>query len=100
LGSAQTCADTAGRLPLRVTAALAAHVGLYHGYVNGSGMGPSGFAGMALVGLVCAVFVAVALAAAFGGRLRAEWGRIAVRVAGSWIAAGGLLLLGWAARGG
>ena len=39
------------RLSLRVTAALAAHVGLYHGYVNGSGMGPSGFAGMALVGL-------------------------------------------------
>jgi len=63
-------------------------------------MGPSGFAGMALVGLVCAVFVVVARAAAFVVRLRAEWGRIAVRVAGSWIPASGLLLLSWAARGG
>jgi hypothetical protein len=32
--------------------------------------------------------------------LRADWSRIAVRVAGSWIAASGLLLLGWAARRG
>lgn len=88
------------RLSLRMIAALAVLVGLYHGYLNGSGMGPSVFAGMVLVGLVCAVFVVVALAAAFVVRLRAEWGRIAVRVAGSWIAASGLLLLGWAARGG
>jgi hypothetical protein len=28
------------------------------------------------------------------------WGRIVVRVAGSWIAATGLLMLGWAVRGG
>ena len=88
------------RLSLRVTAALAALVGLSHGYVNGSGMGPSMFAGMVVVGLVGAVFVVSALTAAFVVRLRAEWGRIAVRVAGSWIAACGLLLLGWAARSG
>lgn len=88
------------KLSLRATAALVALVGLCHGYVNGSGMGSSGFAGVALVGLVGAVFVVVALAAAFVVRLRADWGRIAVRVAGSWIAASGLLLLGWAARGG
>ena len=86
------------KLSLRVTAALAALVGLYHGYVNGSGMGSSVFAGMVLVGLIGGVFVLVALAAALVVRLRAEWGRIAVRVAGSWIAASGLLLLGWAAR--
>jgi len=42
----------------------------------------------------------VAVAAAFVVRLRAGWARIAVRVAGSWIAACGLLLLGWAARSG
>ena len=86
------------RLSLHVTAALAALVGLYHGYLNGSGMGPSVFAGVVLVGLVGAVFVVVALAAAFVVRLQAEWSRIAVRVTGSWIAASGLLLLGWAAR--
>jgi hypothetical protein len=32
--------------------------------------------------------------------LRPPWARIAVRVAGSWIVATGLLLLGWAARRG
>jgi hypothetical protein len=30
--------------------------------------------------------------------IRAPWGRIAVRVAGSWIVAIGLLLLGWTLR--
>jgi hypothetical protein len=33
-------------------------------------------------------------------QLRASWARIAVRVAGSWIAASGLLMLGWAVRQG
>jgi hypothetical protein len=32
--------------------------------------------------------------------LKAKWTRIAVRVAGSWIAAMGILLLGWAVKGG
>ena len=40
----------------------------------------------------------VALAAALVVALRAPWGRIAVRVAGSWIVAIGLLLLGWSFR--
>jgi urease accessory protein len=51
-----------------------------------------------LLGLMFAVFVLIALAAAFAVRLRAHWTRIAVRVAGSWIAASGLLMLGWAVR--
>jgi hydrogenase/urease accessory protein HupE len=86
------------KLPLRVTTALAALLGLYHGYLNGTGMGLFETAAVALLGLVFAVFVLVALAAAFVVRLRAEWARIAVRVAGSWIAASGLLMLGWAVR--
>jgi hypothetical protein len=32
-------------------------------------------------------------------QLRAHWARIAVRVAGSWIADSGLLMLGWSFRG-
>src|SRR5262245_34267664 len=88
------------KLSVRATTALAALVGLYHGCGNGSGMGQSTFAAAALMGMVCAVFVLVALGAAFVVQLRAEWARIAVRVAGSWIAASGLLLLGWAVRGG
>jgi hydrogenase/urease accessory protein HupE len=86
------------KLSLRVTTALAALLGLYHGYLNGTGMGLFETAAVALLGLVFAVFVLVALAAALVVRLRAEWARIAVRVAGSWIAASGLLLLGWAVR--
>jgi urease accessory protein len=91
---------TDAKLPLRATTALAACVGLYHGYLNAAGMGPAPSAAVAFVGLDFAVFALVALAAAFVVRLRADWTRIAVRVAGSWIAACGLLLLGWAARGG
>ena len=86
------------KLSLRVTTALAAFLGLYHGYLNGTGMGLFETAAVVLLGLIFAVFVLVALAAAFVVRLRADWARIAVRVAGSWIAASGLLMLGWAVR--
>jgi hydrogenase/urease accessory protein HupE len=86
------------KLSVRVTTAIASLLGLYHGYLNGTGMGTSTDAAVALLGLVFAVFVMVALTAAFVIRLRAEWARIAVRVAGSWIAATGLLMLGWAVR--
>lgn len=86
------------KLPLPMTTVLAALLGLYHGYLNGTGMGQPGAAAVALLGLACAVAVLVTLAAAVVVQLRANWARIAVRVAGSWIAASGLLLLGWAAR--
>jgi len=87
-------------LPLRVTTGLAALLGLVHGYLNGTGMGGSVSAVLAVLGLVAAVFMLSVLAAAFIVQLRARWARIAVRVLGSWIAASGLLLLGWAVRGG
>jgi hydrogenase/urease accessory protein HupE len=77
---------------------LAALLGLQRGYLNGAGMGAPAAALVTLLGLDFAVFVLVALAAAFVVRLRAEWARIAVRVAGSWIAACGILMLGWAMR--
>jgi urease accessory protein len=47
---------------------------------------------------VSALFVTTALAAALVVALSAPWARIVVRVAGSWIAAAGLLLLGWSLR--
>jgi hypothetical protein len=46
-----------------------------------------------------AVFVLVALVAALVVSLRAQWVRVTVRVAGSWIKAIGLLMLGWTYRG-
>jgi hydrogenase/urease accessory protein HupE len=86
------------KVSLRLATALAALLGLYHGYLNGVGMGQFDTAAVAILGLVFAVFVLIALAAAVVVRLRSEWARIAVRVAGSWIAASGLLMLGWAVR--
>ena len=86
------------RLSLRAVTALAALLGLYHGYFNGAGLGQFTTAAVALVGLSFAVFAIVALAAAFAVPLRAQWSRIAVRVAGSWIAASGLLVVAWAVR--
>ena len=88
------------KLSLRVMTGLAALLGIYHGYLNGSGMGQPGTGAVALVGLIFALFVLIALAAAFVVRLRAQWARIGVRVAGSWIVASGLLMLGWAFRTG
>jgi urease accessory protein len=88
------------RLSMRTVTTLAALVGLFHGYLNGAGMGRPGVGAVALLGLVFAVFVLVALAAALVVQLRWPWTRIAVRVVGSWIAASGLLMVGWAVRRG
>jgi urease accessory protein len=86
------------KLSLRVTTVLAALLGFYHGYLNGAGLGLNFASAAVLLGLICAVFVLIALASAFVVQLHAAWARIAVRVAGSWIFASGLLLVGWAAR--
>lgn len=86
------------KLSLGGTTALALLLGLSHGYLNGRGMGQLGLAVPAFLGLASVVFVLVALAASIVIPLRAHWARIAVRVAGSWIAASGLLMLGWAIR--
>jgi hypothetical protein len=61
-------------------------------------MGQPGVGAVALPGLVFAVFVLVALMVSFVVSLRWPWTRIAVRVAGSWIVACGLLMLGWTVR--
>jgi hydrogenase/urease accessory protein HupE len=87
------------KLSPRALAMLAVVLGLGHGYLNGSGLDRSGQAFIATLGLSSAVFVTTALASAFVVGLRAHWARIAVRVAGSWVAASGLLMLGWAMRG-
>jgi hydrogenase/urease accessory protein HupE len=88
------------RLPLGATTLLAASLGLAHGYSNGAALAPPGPAAAGLLGVVAAAFVFLALATSFVAPIRAMWARVIVRVAGSWIAASGLLLLGWAARPG
>jgi hypothetical protein len=49
------------KLSLRATTMLAVIVGLFHGYLNGSGMGRPEHGGLALLGLIFAVFVFVAV---------------------------------------
>jgi urease accessory protein len=88
------------QLSVRAMTMLAGLLGLVHGWMNGAGV-PWSFSLIgAYAGLVGGVFVVVALVSAFVIRLQPPWTRIAVRVAGSWIVATGLLLLGWAARRG
>jgi hydrogenase/urease accessory protein HupE len=88
------------RLPLSATTILAALLGLGHGYLNGSALAQPGLGAVGLLGIVAAVFALVALAVSFAVRLRAAWASVVVRVAGSWIAAIGLLLIGWGLRSG
>ena len=88
------------QVSLRAMTVLAGVLGLVHGWMNGAGVPWSLSLVGAYAGLVAGIFVVVALVSAFVIKLRPPWTRIAVRVAGSWIVATGLLLLGWAARRG
>jgi hydrogenase/urease accessory protein HupE len=86
-------------LPMPILVAIATLVGVAHGALDGLGIAQARREPVALAGIVGAVTVAATLTAAFVATLRAEWLRVAVRVAGSWVAAIGLLLLGWSLRG-
>jgi hydrogenase/urease accessory protein HupE len=86
------------RLRLEWVSGLALALGLLHGYFNGAAMSQAKLGALGLLGIVSTLFVVVALGAAFVVALRAPWARIAVRVAGSWIVAIGLLMLGWSFR--
>ena len=88
------------RLSPRVVTVLAVVVGVVHGWLNGAGIAESQREWLGLVGIASTVFLLVALSSAFVVSLRAAWTRIAVRVAGSWVAAIGLLMLGWSLRTG
>jgi len=87
------------RLSPRFVTEVAVAVGTVHGWSNGAGIAASQRELLGLVGIASVVFVLVALASAFVVSRRAAWTRIAVRVAGSWVAAIGLLMLGWNLRG-
>ncbi|HXW07801.1 MAG TPA: HupE/UreJ family protein [Vicinamibacterales bacterium] len=86
-------------LPLPAIAGLAAILGALHGMVNGADIARDARDPVALVGIAATVFVLMTLSSAHVVGLTAPWSRVAVRVAGSWIAAIGMLMLGWALRG-
>lgn len=86
------------RLSATATTALAAALGIFLGLANGYAMTQAGAGVRGVAGIVGAVFVVTTLGAACAVAWQSGWLRIAWRVAGSWIAASGLLLLGWSLR--
>lgn len=85
-------------MPVARTTALALIVGSGLGLANGGVMAQAGAGLRGVAGSSAAVFVIATLGGAAASAWHAGWLRIAWRVAGSWIAAGGLLLLGWSLR--
>jgi len=91
----------AANCPLSIAAVggLAILLGLLHGILNGSELSKTNASGqISAAGVAAALFVVVSLLAGQAASVRALWARVAVRVAGSWIVAIGLLMLGWAMR--
>ncbi len=80
-------------------AALAGIYGVLHGLLNGAALAAIGAGPSAMLGIVMTVLVLALLSSAAVVPLRAAWARVAVRVAGSWVAAVGMLMLGWLAQG-
>lgn len=87
-------------LPLPLVAALAAIIGGFHGFLTGAALAEASAAGLELTGELVALTVVVTLVAGLVVSLKAFWMRVAVRVMGSWIAATGLLMIGWSLRAG
>lgn len=85
-------------LPPLAGAALAAAVGLARGLSDMAGASASLAHVWTLLGMDACAFVAFAIAASLTLPLRTFWMIVAARVAGSWLAAIGLLLIGWTAR--
>ena len=76
-------------------ACLAAAYGGLHGLLNGSTLAATGASTSTLFGIVMAAWMLALLTTAAVVPLRAMWSRTIVRVAGSWIVAVGMLMLGW-----
>jgi len=85
-------------LPDQLIGPMTVMIGLLHGVFNGLVL-KSGPGGPALLGIMGALFVLVALMSAFVVSLERPWTRIVVRVMGSWVAASGMLMIGWYFRG-
>ena len=86
------------KLPTVATLAVGVLIALVHGFLNGTAMGGAGLGLPALAGIAATAFVLMALAGAWAVAWRTGWTRIALRVAGSWIVATAMLMLGWAIR--
>lgn len=86
-------------LPFALVVGLTAAFGLWIGFGNGIAMAAAGAGIVAVLGAATAALLVATLVAALAAFLRSGWPRIVLRVAGSWIAALGLLSLGWTLKG-
>jgi hydrogenase/urease accessory protein HupE len=82
-----------------VVATLAALYGAANGLLNGSALASLGAGFVSLMGSAATVMLVTLLGAAYVVSLRSAWTRVVVRVAGSWVAAIGILMLGWTIQG-
>ena len=87
-------------LPVWSVSTLVGACGLLHGASNGDALLQTNQGLGTLLGIVSTVFVFTLLVTAAVASLRPTWTRIAARVAGSWVAAVGMLMLGWLYRAG
>ena len=86
-------------LPPPAVAFLAVMLGILLGLMNGSALAAIKAGPMSLFGIAASVLVLALLTSAAVVSLRRPWARIVVRVAGSWIAAIGILMFGWLMQG-
>ena len=87
------------RLSPGFVALLGASYGALHGLMNGAALLAMGAGGTSLLGIGLTVLLIALLTSATVVPLQAFWARTAVRVAGSWVAAIGILMLGWLSHG-
>ena len=79
-------------------AGVAIAIGLLGGGQNGVEFATGHASLLVGVGTMCALFLTQSFLGGQVASVRAPWARIVVRVGGSWIAAIGLLMLGWSLR--
>ena len=77
---------------------LTALVGFYKGFESGVSLRDAGGGAAGLIGMTAALFVLASMVSALFVAWRWTYATIVGRAAGSWIAASGLLLLGWSLR--
>ena len=94
LGLLAALARPVPALPLAAAGLL---VGLLHGYQNDLAASDASIASLFILGVVACGLVGLTLiaATAVATRQRAAWGVIALRAGGSWIAAIGVMMLGF-----
>ena len=85
-------------LSQKLFTAVVVVVGVVHGVLNGIAL-KEGAGILGLIGIMATLFVIIAIVSAFIVSLKQPWTRIVVRVAGSWVAAIGMLMFGWLMRG-